>query len=225
MNFDEVFAPVEPQKPAEVPYADLKKKFYISLALIFLGGVVSIFIKPVGMLIALIGFGYKVVAVLQSKNIANSSSLLLNFIVGIVALFIGLVLLALAMEMQVSSVVGGINISVLILYALSVLIFIVFVLFSYRYYQEFADITGIKLFIYAFVLFALGALLVDISSMGALLMLVGVGVEIYAIYSIENIVKSAYIYKLLSKEAKIFKPQVDESLEELHRLNSNSREF
>lgn len=225
MNFDEVFAPVEPQKLAEVPYADLKKKFYISLALIFLGGVVSIFIKPVGMLIALIGFGYKVVAVLQSKNTANSSSLLLNFIVGIVALFIGLVLLALAMEMQVNSVVGGINISVLILYALSVLIFIVFVLFSYRYYQEFADITGIKLFIYAFVLFALGGLLVDISSMGALLMLVGVGVEIYAIYSIENIVKSAYIYKLLSKETKIFKPQVDESLEELRKLNSNSREF
>lgn len=225
MNFDEVFAPVEPQKPEEVPYADLKKKFYISLALIFLGGVVSIFIKPVGMLIALIGFGYKVVAVLQSKNIANSSSLLLNFIVGIVALFIGLVLLALAMEMQVSSVVGGINISVLILYALSVLIFIAFVLFSYRYYQEFADITGIKLFVYAFVLFALGGLLVDISSMGALLMLVGVGIEIYAIYSIENIAQSAYIYKLLSKEAKIFKPQVDESLEDLHRLNSNSREF
>ena len=225
MNFDEVFAPIEPQKPAEVPYSDLKKTFYISLALIFLGGVVSIFIKPVGMLIALIGFGYKVVAVLQSKNIANSSSLLLNFIVGIVALFIGLVLLALAMEMQVSSVVGGINISVLILYALSVLIFIAFVLFSYRYYQEFADITGIKLFVYAFVSFALGGLLVDISSMGALLMLIGVGVEIYAIYSIENIAQSAYIYKLLSKEAKIFKPQVDESLEELHRLNSNSREF
>lgn len=225
MNFDEVFAPIEPQKPAEVPYADLKKKFYISLALIFLGGVVSIFIKPVGMLIALIGFGYKIVAVLQTKNIANSGSLLVNFIVGIVALFIGLVLFALALAMQVSSVVGGINISVLILYVLSVLIFVAFVVFSYRYYQEFADITGINLFIYGFVSFALGALLVDISSIGALVMLVGVAIEIYSIYSITNIAKSAYIYKILGKEPKNFKAEIDESLEELRKLNSNSRDF
>ena len=177
------------------------------------------------MLIALIGFGYKIVAVLQTKNIANSSSLLVNFIVGIVALFIGLVLLALAMAMQVSSVVGGINISVLILYVLSVLIFVAFVVFLYRYYQEFADITGINLFIYGFVLFALGALLVDISSIGALVMLVGVAIEIYSIYSIANIVKSAYIYKLLGKEPKNFKAEIDESLEELRKLNSNSRDF
>ena len=54
MNFDEVFS-TEPQSKAEVPYADLKKKFYIAFGLIMAGAVISGLFGPIGGLLILIG--------------------------------------------------------------------------------------------------------------------------------------------------------------------------
>ncbi|MBR2157720.1 MAG: hypothetical protein IJ923_06905, partial [Campylobacter sp.] len=94
MNFDEVFS-TEPQRLAEVPYADLKKKFYIAFGLMFLGGFLSVFVGNAAKLLILIGFGVKIFAVLQTKQIANSKSLLLNFIMSVVAVVVGLIVFAL----------------------------------------------------------------------------------------------------------------------------------
>ncbi|MBO7476082.1 MAG: hypothetical protein J6T36_04020 [Campylobacter sp.] len=225
MNFDEVFS-TEPQKPAEVPYADLKKKFYIAFGLMFLGGFLSVFVGNAAKLLILIGFGVKIFAVLQTKQIANSKSLLLNFIMSTVAVVVGLIVFALATGMALNSIVSGINISVLILYILSMLIFIASLVFSFRYYQEFADITDIRLFLYVFVLLLVGGIVEKLSpTLGGLINLVAVGLEIYAIYLITHIAKSAYNYKITGKERLSFAQERDESLEDLHRLNSNSREF
>ncbi|MBP5778342.1 MAG: hypothetical protein J6W17_00035, partial [Campylobacter sp.] len=215
-----------PQTPQEVPYADLKKKFYISFGLIFLGGIITAFSKPIGMLVVLIGFGYKVVAVMQTKNIAGSDKLLFNFIMSVVASFVGFIVFALAVGLSLKSVVSGLNISVVILYVLSVLIFILSIICSFRYYQEFADITGIKLFLYVFVLVMVSGIVDKLSNgLGVLLTLAAVGLELYAIYLINNISQSRYIYKIFGKEPKIIRSQIDENLEDFNRLNSNSSQI
>lgn len=225
MNFDEVFS-TEPQRPAEVPYADLKKKFYIALGLIAAGALISMIFGPAGGLLILIGFIVKILAVIQTKQIASSDRLLFNFLISVIALVIGVILLTLVSDMSMKSMVSGINFSVILLALIAIALAIVSLVFSFRYYQEFADITGIKLFIYVFALFIVGGLIDKLSpALATLVQLVAVALEAYAVYLITDIRKSAYIYKLMRKEPKIFKPQIDESLEDLHRLNSNSREF
>ena len=225
MNFDEVFS-TEPQKPAEVPYADLKKKFYIAFGLMMAGALVSGIFGPVGGLLILIGFIVKILAVIQTKQIASSDRLLFNFLISVIALVVGVILLTLVSDMSMKSMVTGINFSVLLLALVALALAIVSLIFSFRYYQEFSDITGIKLFIYVFALFIVGGLIDKLSpALATLVQLVALGVELYAVYLITDIRRSAYVYKLMRKEPKIFKQERDESLEELHRLNSNSRDF
>ncbi|MDA3079210.1 MULTISPECIES: hypothetical protein [unclassified Campylobacter] len=225
MNFDEVFS-TEPQRPAEVPYADLKKKFYIAFGLIAAGALISMIFGPAGGLLILIGFIVKILAVIQTKQIASSDRLLFNFLISVIALVIGVILLTLVSDMSMKSLVSGINFSVILLALIAIALAIVSLVFSFRYYQEFAYITGIKLFIYVFALFIVGGLIDKLSpALATLVQLVAVALEAYAVYLITDIRKSAYIYKLMRKEPKNFKPQIDESLEDLHRLNSNSREF
>ena len=225
MNFDEVFS-TEPQKPAEVPYADLKKKFYIAFGLIMAGAVISGLFGPIGGLLILIGFIVKILAVIQTKQIASSDRLLFNFLMSIIALVVAVILLTLAMSMQMTSIVTGINFSVLLLALVAVALAIASLVFSFRYYQEFADITGIKLFIYVFALFIVGGLIDKLSPvLATLVQLVAVGLELYAVYLITDIRKSAYVYKLMQKAPKSFRQERDESLEALHKLNSNSREL
>ena len=225
MNFDEVFS-TEPQKPAEVPYADLKKKFYIAFGLMMAGALVSGIFGPVGGLLILIGFIVKILAVIQTKQIASSDRLLFNFLISVIALVVGVILLTLVSDMSMKSMVTGINFSVLLLALVALALAIVSLIFSFRYYQEFSDITGIKLFIYVFALFIVGGLIDKLSpALATLVQLVALGVELYAVYLITDIRRSAYVYKLTRKEPKVFKQEKDESLEELHRLNSNSRDF
>ena len=81
------------------------------------------------------------------------------------------------------------------------MIFIASLIFSFRYYQEFADITDIRLFLYVFVLLLVGGIVEKLSpTLGGLINLVAVGFEIYAIYLITHITKSAYNYKITGKE-------------------------
>lgn len=210
MNFDEVFS-TEPQRPAEVPYADLKKKFYIAFGLMIVGALISFIFGAVGGLLILIGFIVKILAVIQTKQIASSDKLLFNFLISIIALFVAVVLLTLASEMSVKSVVTGINFSVVLLALIALILAIASLIFSFRYYQEFADITGIQLFVYVFALFIVGGLIDKLSpTLATLVQLVAVGIECYAVYLITDIRKSSYIYKLLRKEPKFVANKSDD---------------
>ena len=128
MNFDEVFS-TEPQRPAEVPYADLKKKFYIAFGLMIAGALISVIFGPAGGLLILIGFIVKILAVIQTKQIASSDRLLFNFLISVIALVIGVILLTLVSDMSMKSMVSGINFSVLLLALVALALAIVSLVF------------------------------------------------------------------------------------------------
>ena len=71
----------------------------------------------------------------------------------------------------------------------------------------------VAMFLYVFVLLLVGGIVEKLSpTLGGLINLVAVGLEIYAIYLITHIAKSAYNYKITGKERLSFAQERDENL-------------
>ena len=140
----------------------VKIKAVIALALSALS-----FVSYIGWACAIISLIVMIMAIFGANKLANSHTLFKNYIIGAVITFIGAIVIAMAATaaagaMFMSALGGsasGFTGSLLGYIIVALLITLAGLWFSYKFYKELSAITDVNLFMMAFYLYAVGAIL------------------------------------------------------------------